>query len=160
RHRPGRRHRRRGRCRGAAGRRLPLWSGTRGRGQYRVGLAGHSVVPARGPIDPASRARPPAMTRRPVDSRRLVLLALLALAPRGAVALAPRGGEGGQGGPGGSVPLGPLELTARGFFRAPLRFAWRCRMPDSAGGCPDPTGEAASGPKYNLHTPWLIDDDY
>ena len=97
------------------------------------------------------------MIRRPAASPRIALFALTAVALCSSVASAQLVGEAGQG---GSIGVGPLELSARGFFRAPLRFSWRCRSPDAAGGCPDPAGDMAGGARYNLHTPWLIDDDY
>lgn len=52
--------------------------------------------------------------------------------------------------PGMGLSIGPLNLRASGYFRAPLRLSFRSRG-DSV---PDGT------PGYNLHTPWLVDDDY
>ena len=52
--------------------------------------------------------------------------------------------------PGVGVPIGPLELRASGYFRAPLRLSFRSRGDNVAPG----------DPGYNIHTPWLVDDDY
>lgn len=52
--------------------------------------------------------------------------------------------------PGIGIPVGPLELRASGYFRAPLRLSFRSRGENT------PEGE----PGYNIHTPWLVDDDY
>lgn len=52
--------------------------------------------------------------------------------------------------PGVGISVGPLELKASGYFRAPLRLSYRSR------GDAVMEGEAAN----NIHTPWLIDDDY
>jgi hypothetical protein len=46
--------------------------------------------------------------------------------------------------PGMGVSIGPVDLRVRGYFRAPLRLAWRKRDTDG----------------YNIHSPWLVDDDY
>jgi hypothetical protein len=43
------------------------------------------------------------------------------------------------------LTLGPVDLSLHGYFRAPLRLAWRDR---------------GMGAGYNIHTPWLVDDDY
>jgi hypothetical protein len=48
------------------------------------------------------------------------------------------------------LSIGPLELSASGYFRAPLRFSFRSR------GDKTPQDEAS----YNIHSPWLVDDDY
>jgi hypothetical protein len=51
--------------------------------------------------------------------------------------------------PGLNLPIGPIDLSLHGYFRAPLRLAWRSR---------GMTGPGES--HYNVHTPWLVDDDY
>lgn len=52
--------------------------------------------------------------------------------------------------PGMGVSIGPVDLKASGYFRAPLRLAFRSRG--------DSVKEGEAG--YNIHTPWLVDDDY
>jgi hypothetical protein len=52
--------------------------------------------------------------------------------------------------PGMGVTVGPVELKATGYLRAPLRLAFRSR----GDGLKEGEGQ------YNLHTPWLVDDDY
>ncbi len=52
--------------------------------------------------------------------------------------------------PGFGLMLGPLQLRASGYFRAPLRLALRSRGDNSA------TGQFG----YDIHSPWLVDDDY
>lgn len=47
--------------------------------------------------------------------------------------------------PGFGVTVGPVDIGMRGYLRAPLRLGIRSR--GNEGG-------------YNLHTPWLVDDDY
>lgn len=54
--------------------------------------------------------------------------------------------QGRQSQPGVGVSIGPVDLRMRGYFRAPLRLSWRSR------------GEGDAG--YNIHSPWLVDDDY
>jgi hypothetical protein len=48
------------------------------------------------------------------------------------------------------VTIGPVELKATGYLRAPLRLSVRSR----GDGVKEGEGQ------YNLHTPWLVDDDY
>jgi hypothetical protein len=52
--------------------------------------------------------------------------------------------------PGMGVSIGPVDLRVRGYFRAPLRLAFRSRNDGGQG--------RDSG--FNIHTPWLVDDDY
>ena len=52
--------------------------------------------------------------------------------------------------PGMGVTIGPVALKATGYLRAPLRLSFRSRG-DSL-----KEGEG----QYNIHTPWLVDDDY
>lgn len=54
--------------------------------------------------------------------------------------------QGRESQPGVGVSIGPVDLRVRGYFRAPLRLSWRSR------------GEGDAG--YNIHSPWLVDDDY
>ncbi len=51
--------------------------------------------------------------------------------------------------PGLGISVGPVDLAMHGYFRAPLRLGLRGRD-----GAKDGEGS------YNLHTPWLVDDDY
>ena len=55
-----------------------------------------------------------------------------------------------QAKPGMGVSVGPIELKASGYFRAPLRLAFRSRG----------EGVKEGEGSYNIHTPWLVDDDY
>lgn len=52
--------------------------------------------------------------------------------------------------PGVGVSVGPVDLRVSGYFRAPLRLSFRSRG--------DNLSEGQAG--YNIHTPWLVDDDY
>jgi hypothetical protein len=52
--------------------------------------------------------------------------------------------------PGIGLSVGPLDLHATGYFRAPLRLSFRGRGDNT------PDGQSS----YNLHSPWLVDDDY
>jgi hypothetical protein len=52
--------------------------------------------------------------------------------------------------PGVGITVGPLDLSATGYFRAPLRLSFRSRGADV------PAGQAS----INIHSPWLVDDDY
>lgn len=52
--------------------------------------------------------------------------------------------------PGFGLTVGPLDLSATGYFRAPLRLSFRSRGDNGVDG----------GSGYNIHTPWLVDDDY
>lgn len=77
-------------------------------------------------------------------------LVVAALAPAAAAETAGAPDTGGAGStPGLGVSVGPLDFAMHGYFRAPLRLGFRGR--DSA-----KEGEAG----YNVHTPWLVDDDY
>lgn len=51
--------------------------------------------------------------------------------------------------PGVGFTVGPVDFRASGYFRAPLRLSWRSR------------GDVKEGEaQNNIHTPWLVDDDY
>lgn len=52
--------------------------------------------------------------------------------------------------PGMGVSIGPVDLRATGYLRAPLRLSFRSRG--------DAVAEGEG--QYNIHTPWLVDDDY
>jgi hypothetical protein len=52
--------------------------------------------------------------------------------------------------PGMGVSIGPVDLRVRGYFRAPLRISFRSRG----------EGVKEGESQYNIHTPWLVDDDY
>lgn len=58
--------------------------------------------------------------------------------------------QGRQSQPGVGVSIGPVDLRVRGYFRAPLRVSFRSR---NGGGQAGDSG-------YNIHSPWLVDDDY
>jgi hypothetical protein len=47
--------------------------------------------------------------------------------------------------PGFGVTVGPVDIGMRGYLRAPLRLGIRSRDNE---------------PGHNIHTPWLVDDDY
>lgn len=51
--------------------------------------------------------------------------------------------------PGLGISVGPVDLEMHGYFRAPLRLGLRRR---------DGAKEGEGG--TNVHTPWLVDDDY
>ncbi|HRI50675.1 MAG TPA: hypothetical protein PLW65_10875, partial [Pseudomonadota bacterium] len=58
--------------------------------------------------------------------------------------------QGREAQPGVGVSIGPVDLRVRGYFRAPLRVSFRSR---NGGGQAGDSG-------YNIHSPWLVDDDY
>ncbi|MDW8281512.1 MAG: hypothetical protein RMK29_07365 [Myxococcales bacterium] len=74
----------------------------------------------------------------------LCVLALLICCPGRAMGQVPQAPE-----PGIGVTVGPVDIGLRGYFRAPLRLAWRGR-----------DGVQPGESSYNVRSPWLVDDDY
>lgn len=79
-------------------------------------------------------------------ARRKVLFGLLLVA----AAATPARAQYAEDTPGLGLRLGPVDMSLHGYFRAPFRFSWRNR----GEGLRD--GELL----YNIHSPWLVDDDY